>query len=319
MNIKRNEAQYTDIERFKDYELTNNIAFEMMIRNNDARHLIEIMQIQAYRHENIDYDELENIRSIVRNDYYYNSFGIDNWLSYYNFSIYYKANSEFVYSIHEPLEPYFADDTLYINDEYKDNIYICSQIDEIHKEVYEDVENGLIKEGKHITNINKYVKDAYHINHNIFPSFSRPLLKPPANISKFVNLESINLSLSDDELLKYIKHIKSEFSKNHEIIKTPFEILGEKVYLSKSSISRDKNKTMQEKFADLLFIYDALKIGIKKNIIQRSIVNYYTEKYPDRFIPNMDYSTINNYFKIATEYIENLKYKELINPSPIKN
>jgi hypothetical protein len=32
--IKRNELQYLEIENFKKYELSNNIAFEMAIRND---------------------------------------------------------------------------------------------------------------------------------------------------------------------------------------------------------------------------------------------------------------------------------------------
>ena len=123
-----------------------------------------------------------------------------------------------------------------------------------------------------------------------------------------------NVSTFAEELIKYIKHVRNEFLKDHKIIKTPSEILGENINISVDLITRDKNKTMQEKFADMMFIYDALKIKMKKNIIQRSILNYYNDKYKDKFIPNMDYSTITNYSKIAINYIDNLKYKELINP-----
>jgi hypothetical protein len=137
-------------------------------------------------------------------------------------------------------------------------------------------------------------------------------LQIPPKISKNVNLSNINLALPSEELYKYIEHIKKLFSKEHTIISTPLEILGTTLHFSSDTIKRDKFKTRQEKFADMLFIYDALKIKMKKAKIQRSIVEYYTKKYPAKFTPNMDYSTIKDYNEIATQYIDNTKYKELI-------
>lgn len=313
--IERYEKQYLDIENFKDFELSNNIAFEMMIRNDDARNLIETIQITSLNLENLnDYSFLNIIQEKIINNYYYYSLGIDNWLKYYNFSEFYEPNSEFIYASKSKGNPYYSNNTLYINEEYKDFIYISSKTDDISKKNYNDLENDNIKEGHSIKNISEYIENIANIEHNIFPSFSRPRMIPPARISKLVNLYSINLSLHEEELIKYIKHVRNEFLKDHKIIKTPSEILGENINISVDLITRDKNKTMQEKFADMMFIYDALKIKMKKNIIQRSILNYYNDKYKDKFIPNMDYSTITNYSKIAINYIDNLKYKELINP-----
>ena len=61
--IERYEKQYLDIENFKDFELSNNIAFEMMIRNDDARNLIETIQITSLNLENLnDYSFLNIIQ-----------------------------------------------------------------------------------------------------------------------------------------------------------------------------------------------------------------------------------------------------------------
>lgn len=53
MQIKRDDAIYLEIEQFEDYELTNNIAFEMAIRNETV-----IGDILAY----IDRDEIDYIQ-----------------------------------------------------------------------------------------------------------------------------------------------------------------------------------------------------------------------------------------------------------------
>ena len=69
--IERYEKQYLDIENFKDFELSNNIAFEMMIRNDDARNLIETIQITSLNLENLnDYGFLNIIQEKIINNYY---------------------------------------------------------------------------------------------------------------------------------------------------------------------------------------------------------------------------------------------------------
>lgn len=42
--IKRTDNIYVEIENFQDYELTNNIAYEMLIRNDEARVLHATME-----------------------------------------------------------------------------------------------------------------------------------------------------------------------------------------------------------------------------------------------------------------------------------
>ncbi len=50
--IKRTDDIYVEIENFQDYELTNNIAYEMIIRNDEARLLHaqfkEFIQLAIY-------------------------------------------------------------------------------------------------------------------------------------------------------------------------------------------------------------------------------------------------------------------------------
>ena len=173
-----------------------------------------------------------------------------------------------------------------------------------------DLENGVQQD------ISEYLKTAKDIQHNIKPSFSRPQLQIPSDKSKIINTE-LNLSLNDDELMAYIKHIKQTFKKNHEIIKTPLEVLGHKIYKSTSKVSYTKSRgkkinvdankylTFQKKIANMLYIYDAYKIGMKQKDIQIELT-YYFDKY------TFDIATIFELNAIAKEYIDNLKYKEFI-------
>jgi hypothetical protein len=215
----------------------------------------------------------------------------------------------------EDMDPFFNNQkSLDHGSKIREGIFISSSTTEVDCE-YNEQENQCFFDTRktskekietHLT------KDNLQTTHDITPYLSRPILKVPNNICKNVTLHDINLSLSNEELSKYILHIQKHFLKDHTIITTPSEILGEEISYTDKTIKRDKSKTMQEKFSDMLYIYDALKIGMKKNTIQREIVTYYSNKYIHKFTPNMDYSTINNYYKIATEYIEQLKYKTLI-------
>ena len=64
-SLKRSSNEYVEIENFKDYELTNNIAYEMAIRNEEVKALIE-------EYDSLDeankYETKEELLELIIND-----------------------------------------------------------------------------------------------------------------------------------------------------------------------------------------------------------------------------------------------------------
>ncbi len=73
----------------------------------------------------------------------------------------------------------------------------------------------------------------------------------------------------------------------------------------------------QQRLADMFYIYDCLKEGYSQNKIQNEIYNYYADKGIETI--TMDAKTLKKYKEIAIDYIDNLKYKELITGVKLDN
>lgn len=147
-----------------------------------------------------------------------------------------------------------------------------------------------------------YGSDKFYKNY-IISNFKRQM-----NEQNQVNL-SINFSLPIEEIKEYIEIIKKKINP-----KTPYELLGYKLEKANNSSNMNafdynnkevtfdatKGDKPQSKIADMLFIYD-MKI---KGFTNTDIIYASKKDYTDK--------TIKKYFVIAKEYIDNLKYKELI-------
>lgn len=332
--ILRDEQQYVDVEQFNSYELTNCIAFEMAIRNKNVLDLLEyinsfvqeLLITQSFEEMGLqnhyDFSKLDEYQKILLNDYYIITIGYDNWLEFYNFTKFYIKNSKFLYTSHECIDPYYAQGKLFLNDVIKEGAYICTETTDFNKCLYDDLANNTIREGFKIQNFRKYLPENPLLNHNITPIFSRPTLKVPNNKSKEVNLEKFNLNLPLNELLEYIKLLKKHFEESHEIIQTPIEILGKKLNKidheicitrprgAKECFDMRQHMSTQIKFADMFYIYDALNVGMSKSLIQMKLSYYYESK--GEKLSLFDQKTIIKYHNIAKEYIDNLKYRELV-------
>jgi hypothetical protein len=271
----------------------------------------------------INLEKWNESQEILRNDFFIFAMGTEYWLKFYNFSKYYVKDSTFNYISENPnTEPYFLDNKLFLNDEIKDGVYIYTETTDIKYSLYRDLLKGKIKEGFPIKNINKYIKSNHQLTHSISNSFKRPRLVLPDNISKEVDLKNLNLNLPIDELTSYIKKIKNLYNISPEVFKTPIEFLDEKLLKVEEEIiiSRPKGKkekiklrnhiSNKLKFADMFYIYDAVTIGMSKSKIQIELTYYWNEKANKDTL--FDQKTITKYYQIAKEYIDKLKYKELI-------
>ena len=131
----------------------------------------------------------------------------------------------------------------------------------------------------------------------INPKFLMPSVGYEMNTNYNVN---INLSLPDNELHEYISHLKSTLVKNYSTV-------------SLKKLFNGKNPTYKYVIGDILYIYDAVKIGMLYREITDSI-NSYRESVG--ILSQISESTIKNkYLKYAKLFIEEQNYYSLIDCS----
>lgn len=298
---KRSDPIYQEIEGyrednpngFKDYEYTNCIAFEMAIRNNDfVKNIIE------------DINELNN-------DF------LSSSLNSKKFS-YYKR-----YALSILREHGIREDRLYEIKKIK-KLYGIAVIDFLLENINHEIDfidelSAELKEGYEIKQYG--VPQDYNdydlnpaVNNIVTPNFARPYFK----YKDGVNVEfELNLALPIDELIAYVSKIKDEYDKNNSIIKNPLELLGKDLDKADENllIHKGTGRYNKHRVADMFFIYDGMKKGMKKSKIISELNYYYYDK--NEKDTNYDYKTLDKYYGIAIDLIDNLKYKELI--TGIKN
>ncbi|MBF7065003.1 hypothetical protein [Aliarcobacter butzleri] len=219
--LQRDDLIYKEIEEFEDYELTDCIAYEMMIRNtefiNDSLEINKILPIYY------DVDGNKCINKNYNHDLFLRKLieGTDKWgidadslINYINIPISNLLNGN--YSI-----IYKKDSAQFLEEEINNSDFKC------YKFIYSD----------------------------LYYNISRPKIKEINNI-KLTNIE-FNLNLLKEELIAYISKIKDDFDKDNSIIKTPLELLGET--LEKSDNKRTPKKPKAFVYADWFYIYDYWK------------------------------------------------------------
>ena len=284
--LKRSDKIYKEIESFEEYELTNNIAYEMMIRDEEiikAGYYDFMIKISEYAKDRINNTKVLNIMDIFDKKYI-NDFrikmgkagiDIDRIIDYFNYLL---------------IENYCEVD-------------------------YNINGKGVFEYGKKIT-IERYK----HIKINYRSQFKRPMIIIN-HTSKLTNI-NINLSLPENELIAYVKKLKQESDKNK--IRNFIDLLAEiegvtiKSTIYDNIVCNSKGKcfdsrnilSKQEKLADMFYIYDALQYGMTQRKISNEIYNYYADIGIET--KTMDDKTLTKYKDIAKDYIDNKRYKELV-------
>jgi hypothetical protein len=153
-------------------------------------------------------------------------------------------------------------------------------------------------------------------------TFSRPKLLLPKPLQKDINI-SINLNLPIEELIEYVKNIKSTYDKEEFLFHNTSHMIKEweeqridlkkieKEVLLLKQLPKEysKHKTKQEKYADMFFIYDALQIGMSQAKIAHELDCYnYRVSHKES---HTDVKTIRKYRDAIKPYIEDRKYLEL--------
>lgn len=365
--LNRSHRQYTEIDQFKSYELLSSVSYEMAVRNSTVLTLTLLCNVisgniklskklKNYFTNTIEnynnfldttnlfkFENQEIIRIKLEEDYFFYTECHDLWIFYYNFSPVYKKNimnkkkkKEFSQNTNGfEHSPHWAYNKYIFNRKVYDGFVIESSLgyipivkpDKIDKLAVESIDYQI-----------------HEVNHHIEPCFSRPRLQSLNKSSKIVSLDMINLSLPEKELCEYIKHLKTEFTKNHSIIKTPYDIINNKYY-----IKEDANNFTAIDWADSLFIYDYFKLSsfsinetaryiqeifneyygvkidklkseIKKGEAKTKLISYSfyitnKEKFLNKNRRMKEYysiSTIKSRYKLMQQLIENCGYKGLI-------
>jgi len=309
MFINRNDERYKDIESFQDYELTQCVVYEMYIRtptNTDGINMEDLY----------DFLKDENILDDVKIDTPDKSFSnIDGNIKLHNIN---KKNG---YNISTEI-------TIDMSSEAQE------QYDRM-VELYDDLGPRMHIEHPDYKNYSTYdindLKEEYSLKYGavcnkvkskttILENFKRPKIDININEERTSNIKlEIDLNRPIEELIAYVKHIKEDMDNDKNTIKVPIELLGIKLQKSDNSDAKIV-LSKQKKLAHMFYIYDCLKAGIKRSDIINEIFLYSldTEDNPAT-IKRMDNKTLNTYYNIAIDYIDNQKYKELLTGIKLEN
>ncbi|QKF77152.1 hypothetical protein [Arcobacter defluvii] len=337
---KRSNDIYKEIEGFREdnsigfqeYEYTNCIAYEMAIRNKDFLNLskkinkdflnfIEFeqeLEFFGFELSNFPYP-LANMLKIDTEipGKIISAIRLKNKIDALNIIFNYAISNNLIYKI--DLE----------NEQCKKVKLTIKALTEKYKHPLDSIMYA-IKMGKAYiplkgipnTIINTFDKElielldlkSFDVNAGII--YSRPKLIN--SFKKEIKIE-LNLALPLDELIAYVSKIKNEYDKDNSIVKNPLELLGEDLNKADENLLIHKGTGKYNKYrvADMFFIYDGMKKGMKKAKIINELNYYYYDK--DNKNTNFTYDTLNTYYEKAIELIDNLKYKELITGVKITN
>lgn len=276
---KRDDDIYKDIENFRSYELINNVAYEMAIRAGvgEDEYLFPFLLNKLFFRPRR-----------TREVYIYNSLTLEDVMDkvfpYSPENLLNKLKSE-------GTEDKFIDK--YTNLEYMIKMFINNEDEEFIDYTLED--GTILSRGRL-----QYILRRAHIPKHVFLGLSRPRMKAPS----MLNIE-FNLDLPIEENIEVLKKIKSEYDSNRSsAIFKPLDVYNQNF----SEIEIFKNRAST--WADIFYIYDCLKVGMTQRKIQNEVYNYYSDQNIET--RTLDPKTIKKYRDIANDYIDNMRYKELI-------
>jgi hypothetical protein len=250
---KRNKGKYPEIEKFKLYELTHCVAYEMAMRNNEVQKIIkeieDLTRIQELLISGLNYEATFDITSTeykilslyktLEDEYYivYNTQDIilstsDEQFQYVN---YYEPDDKF--------DAFQSAILFYSNQESSNKSFKANCI---VKDAYAVFQGGNVK-GSEI-NVNKIV-----------PNFKKPM--------RVFNQTQValNLALPIEQIKDFIEIIKKEYDEENSSIQSFKELLG-----LKSDKDYEKIVSMRQKeWTDCFFIYDFFYASSDKNIMTK--------------------------------------------------
>lgn len=279
----RFDDAYTKIDKFRKYEFTHCITYELARRNSNVANILYFLtDLFSLYHDHIlptltNYKNAtltDDILSIVSGTkpYYGSLTDLVNRYDKTQFSNYFE-NLTF-----DNMEEKISHLVQILTQELHDNYYMIYQyepgkftrnLDNIYDpSIYLERDKALSKHVQDITSseIDKeYYYNYYHNTNQYFTiyqdihedekEFSFSTIYPNFNTPMINFTETkveLNLHLPEDEIIDYIKKIKSTYHERNSIIKTPKQLLEEELEI----YDNDTGIIETEKWADILFIYD---------------------------------------------------------------
>ncbi len=286
---QRDDLIYKEIEEFQDYELTNCIAYEMTVRNQEVKIII---------------NEIDNLLVKLGKEYLTIREDTSNKLNI-DFDEIYKGWEEYQDTKFEDeedrKEPNYQNFFLNKNDSYLEIVKFLNILLKTYwiRYIYEDdilsyelksdkndtrsfyeikkrlIELELIQELdeikidkngeiiKNVSTLSQFNKDKVINLNRIYPNEDIKRLIIPKEYNKNISLK-LNLNLPKEELIAYISKIKDEYDKDNSIIKTPLELLGKTLENENIYIKNLPKRDIKKIYADMFYIYDYFIFQDKK-------------------------------------------------------
>lgn len=286
MSIKRDDAIYLEIEQFKDYELTQCLAYEAAIR---APEISKILKEKLYIDDDNEESKSGSLMPTEANKKIWKIFGEHGLVLSTVLCQKYKDNGGKVQS-------FFVRHSNKGVEKINANYAKCG------------LPRIIINDKQPFVGSNDASDFAEIPECSLL--MARPLLI--LKTSKRVMLD-INFSLPVEELKAQVEHIKKELDRDNKTIVSPIDIFNDIVHASPNQMQK---KPKAVKYADWFFIYDSYKMlksssksdEIVFGEIDLKLMEYYqtdedcysVETYKKRIMKNMKY------------LIDELGYKELI-------
>ena len=273
---KRTETIYKNIEKFEPYELTHCVMFEMAVRNKEVKQILHVLKsiklVQNQVDEMIKPDiEVLNTSQTIKPKVELPESTLIKYREYE--------------SIYENLIKILKDDYYLYFDQQAINIPEIENplnkkisgmsTEEIKEEILDALKSPILKHISH--NISEYLSkniyyDYYKSDHNIYDGFTT-VRGIDRNCSTFsissinthfkrkiydtnqINV-ALNMTLPEEELVAYIKHIKNILSHDDaKELKSPNTLLEKDTKKVQQTKNFPKKKTAL-KLANMFFVYD---------------------------------------------------------------
>ena len=282
--IQRSDFPYEKIYLFEKYEFSNNVAYKFAKRS---------------RYPYAELEDIHILKSIILG-----ILEIDGSLTLHLDADRLEVIQKFI-SIDQnftTLCDYLQNDNLNIENIYK--VYFNLPSIHRHKNYTEYID--YFKEHLQYYDFiaeDYFVKKSENIHSTFLPRYKSPLLNETIF---FLNDYRINIALPENELVEYIRKLKEDFNKsiNNDYINALELMFGHK-------------EEYYDEIANMLFIYDSVRVGFKYEHIEHSLNDFNTKNIHakiDKKVPK-DKKTIRKYFFYAKLLIEENYYRALITPA----
>ena len=345
-DILRSDKKYKEIENFKDYELTQCIAYEMATRNPEVKKLVA-EQATLWNWDSLPDDDMksfEKTKSIEEMRMWIPIFWENNpqirkeYMKYLELRS--KINDLSYFHIAAPITGNFY--RLLKNPAF--NAYLKNPSQREQAEKSKSIRNEDLSihakrghDGTASTELGGKMSYA-----DLYPKLSREIPNLPVNLKKELDIP-INLVLPLDDILSYVKAIKMNYDKSNgeafksaspvkEILEIDKDIFSIQIKMKQKGSDTKltmPDKRQQEVYADLLFLYDFYTDSSNKNKrdkyldFRKGLIDHYANKVckyhgikdiddVSEYISTPNEHTARKYFKMMKAYIEEYGYKQLL-------